>query len=466
MGKRKLAAVAAAVALSGAPMVEGGDMPETDGHEIKMEQVSETKTMTSKDYENLRQELLKKGATEGEIESALMDAAFVQIAQNGVAQSNAEDVYKQEMARTDNPNVQRDERNGFERGVDATVNAVNDGVRTATDVVLYPGRFVLYLGDEAMRYLAKGINEVGRATGTENITNIAVDGILLGKDTVFGLGNGALNMAGGAVNTPFLLVGNLAKDAAEMTRDPVGGLRDLTGQVVAVPLNIADKAVIEGLMSPMMAHAIVFTAQDGVRKVLFGTAESFADIVGKIDKDAAKKMQEYIEAGNGALAIKNAAEFLAGMITTMSGVAVVGTVVDGTNIVRGYMSAKNGEEVLTPEEKAFVEKRAEKAKEKVETALKAEPPVKEDTPVKPEEIIKEPSRGVLGFLSTIGRGVTETDQEMREERLNSPAQMPTITRPTEEKKDKETPEEKEMSRRIVGKELGATAYHLSKTKGH
>ena len=138
-------------------------------------------------------------------------------------------------------------------------------------------------------------------------------------------------------------------------------------------------------------------------------------------------MQEYIEAGNGALAIKNAAEFLAGMITTMSGVAVVGTVVDGTNIVRGYMSAKNGEEVLTPEEKAFVEKRAEKAKEKVETALKAEPPVKEDTPVKPEEIIKEPSRGVLGFLSTIGRGVTETDQEMREERLNSPAQMPTLS---------------------------------------
>ena len=55
---------------------------------------------------------------------------------------------------------------------------------------------------------------------------------------------------------------------------------------------------------------------------------------------------------------------------------------------------------------------------------------------------------------------------MREERLNSPAQMPTITRPTEEKKDEETPEEKEMSRRIVGKELGATAYHLSKTKGH
>ena len=47
-----------------------------------------------------------------------------------------------------------------------------------------------------MRYLAKGIDEAGKATGTESITNIAVDGILLGKDVVFGLGKWCVEYGG------------------------------------------------------------------------------------------------------------------------------------------------------------------------------------------------------------------------------------------------------------------------------
>jgi len=204
--------------------------------------------------------------------------------------------------------TQQDNRNGFEKGMYATTQAVNTGVHATTETALYPMRFASWLLSEAGRSMAQGINWIGEKTGTESVTNI------IGKGVSF-----PTNMATATIDSTAQLAQSVTEDTAKMgtaflnagataTRDPNEALKNLGKESLVGTSDLLYQATAT---PTSLANLGITGAEDLARTAAVGGAEMTAKGVGLVDSDTGAQMQENIDVANGAAIAGQTANFMA-----------------------------------------------------------------------------------------------------------------------------------------------------------